>query len=457
MEPNAARSGMRSFALIWVGQLVSVLGSGLTTFGLSVWVYQNTGSVTRLALTSFFFALPAILSSPFAGILVDRCNRRWLMIVSDFGAGLCALTIALLLITQQLEVWHIYVGVGIRSVLGVVRSTAYSAVTPMLVPKSQLGRANGMRQIEQSLARVVSPALAGLLVSMILTQGVILIDFATFLFSITTLLFIRLPKLPAGISESKSEGSLFGELIYGWKYIASRRGLQALMVLFAVSNFLVGMVTVLFMPLVLTSASPATLGMIVSISGVGMICGSLAMGIWGGPKRKINGVLGFMLLCGLSIVLAGVSPSPAVFATAGFLFFFGLPIVQGATLTIWQNKIAPNVQGRVFAIGGMIAGSSVPLAYLLAGPLADHVFRPLLVSDGPLAGSIGRILGTGPARGIGLLFIVVGLLTMAVTLAGYLYPRVRQIEDELPDVLTGAAGGVEDLPSFARRAEVASM
>ena len=200
-----------------------------------------------------------------------------------------------------------------------------------------------------------------------------------------------------------------------------------------VVNFLLGTVSVLATPLVLTFASPEVLGTVLSIGGSGMLVGSILMSLWGGPRPRIHGVLGFMLLIGLAMMLAGLRPSPGLFACAAFLFFFSLPIIEGSSLAIWQTKVDPGLQGRVLAVRNMIAWSSLPLAYLTAGPLADHVFEPLLAAGRPLAGSVGQIIGVGPGRGMGLLFIVMGILTVLVTVAGSLYPRLRLVEQELPD------------------------
>jgi MFS transporter, DHA3 family, macrolide efflux protein len=264
---------------------------------------------------------------------------------------------------------------------------------------------------------------------------VMFIDVATFLFALITLLTVRFPRPEATEEGAAGRGSLWHEAIYGWTYIKARAGLVGLLLLFVIVNFLVGTVTVLATPLVLAFASTAMLGTVLSIGGSGMLIGGLVMSIWGGLKRHIYSVFIFTMLCGFSLVLAGFRPSATLFAVAAFLFFFSLPMINAASQAIWQSKVAPDIQGRVFAVRGMIAWSSLPLAYLVAGPLADRVFEPLLVVNGPLASSFGRLIGVGPARGIGLLFMIMGSLTMLATIAGYLYPRLRLVENELPDAI----------------------
>lgn len=417
------------FIIIWFGQFVSLIGSGLTGFALGVWVYQRTGSVTQFALISLFTTLPAIVISPLAGVITDRWDRRWVMILSDSGAGLSTLVIALLLSVGWLEVWHIYLAMAISSAFSACQWPAYSAATTLLVPKKHLGRASGMVQVAEAAAQIFSPALAGILVMTIQLQGVILIDVSTFLFSLVTLLPVRFPR-PDTTEGKKGKGSLLHEATYGWTYITARPGLLGLLMFFAASNFLTGVVSVLVTPLVLAFAPVAILGTVLSIGGSGMLVGSLVMSVWGGAKRRIYGVLSFTLLGGLCILLAGLRPSVPVFFFAVFLYFFGLPIINGSSQVIWQNKVAPAVQGRVFAVRRMIAWASLPLAYLVAGPLADHVFEPLLSIGGPLTGSIGQIIGVGPGYGIALLFVVIGMLTVLATTGAYLYPRLRLVDLE---------------------------
>ena len=427
--------GFRTFLLIWFGQLISLTGSGLTGFALGVWVYQSTGSVTQFALISLFTSLPGIILSPIAGAFVDRWDRRHAMILSDGGAGLCTLSIAILFLLGRLEVWHIYIAMAISSSFSAFQWPAYSAATTLLVSKENLGRASGMVQISEAVSQITSPVMGGVLMGAIGVQGVILLDFATFLFAVFTLLIVRVPK-PETTEEGKAgQGSLLREAAYGWKYIHARAGLLGLLLFFAATNFATGIVQVLFTPLVLSFTSAAVLGLLLSIGGLGFLAGSLTMSVWGGPKRRIFGILGANLLMGSALFAAGFPPQAWILGAAAFLFFFSLPITNGCSQAIWQSKTAPDVQGRVFAVRRMIAWASLPFAYLVAGPLADQVFEPLLVESGLLASSVGQVIGIGVGRGIGLLYIILGFMILLATLMAYLHPRLRQVEIELPDFI----------------------
>jgi len=440
-DQPAIKHKLSVFGLVWFGQLISLLGSGLTSFALGVWVYQSTGSVTQFALISFFTTLPGILLLPVAGALIDRWDRRWAMILSDTGAGMCTLIIAILLLTGQLQVWHIYILSAISSAFSAFQWPAYSAAITLLVPKQHLGRASGMVQFGQAGAQIAAPLLAGLLVTRIQIQGVILIDFATFLFAVFTLFLVHIPRPPATTEGKAGKGSLLREAAYGWTYVNQRPGLLGLLLLFAALNLTIAMATVLLTPLVLSFADAEVLGSVLSVAGGGMLAGGLVMSAWGGPKRRIRGVLGGALLSGAILCLMGLRPNALLIAGAAFVFPFCTQIIVGCSQAIWQSKVAPDIQGRVFAIRRMVAWSSAPLAYIAAGPLVDNLFEPLLAIEGPLANSIGQIIGTGAGRGNGLLLIILGLFVMMVTVGAFIYPRLRLLEDELPDAIPESQNG----------------
>lgn len=438
---------LRTFLVIWFGQLVSTLGSGLTGFALGVWIYQETGSITLFALNLLAFTIPNLLVSPVAGALVDRWDRRWVMILSDTGAGLSTVMVALLFTMGHLEIWHVYLLTAINAAFSTFQWPAYSAVTTLLVPKSQLGRAGGMVQIGEAISALASPAVAGVLFVTIGLPGVVLVDFATYLFAVTTLLVVKVPRPPETEAGVEGRGSLLQEAAYGWKYILARKGLLGLLIIFAVTNFLTSMWNPLLPPMILEMSSPEMLGYLASLVGIGMLLGTLLMSAWGGPKRRIHGVLGFMIISGVFQMLLGLRPSLVLIAIAGFGAMFASPIINASSQAIWQSKVAPDVQGRVFAVRRMIAWSTIPLAYILAGPLADRVFNPLLVEGGALASSVGRVLGVGAGRGTGLLFMLTGFLSILAAVGGYIYPRVRHIEDELPDAMPQTPPETEALPA----------
>ena len=273
--------GMGVFSIVWLGQLVSIIGSELTRFALGLWVYQQSGSVTQFAFIALCSILPHLLLSPFAGVLIDRWNRRWIMMLSDVGAACSTILIATLFFTNRLEVWHIYLLTAMSASFDSFQGPAYAASITLLVPKKHLGRANGMVQFGQAVAEILAPLLAGILMVTIQLWGIFLIDFITFLLAVGSLLLVRFPAHRLSVNTTEERVSLFHEAKFGWHYIAARRGLLGLLIFLALVNFLWGMVGALITPMILNFTSADRLGLIISIAGGGMLFGSLIMSLWG--------------------------------------------------------------------------------------------------------------------------------------------------------------------------------
>lgn len=438
MTEEPGRRGLLTFGTVWFGQMVSLVGSVLSEFALGVYVYQRTGSVTQFAILSVFIFAPQILFAPFAGMIADRYNRRLVMILANLGAGLAAVLLAVLIVSGALQPLLVYGVTLLFSVCSALLYPAYAASIPMLVPKRHLGRANGMVQLAQSVSRVVAPLSAGFLLATVHLQGIVLADFVTYLFAIGSLLLVRIPQ-PAPTGVSRGWSGTVRDATAGFTYIAARPGLLGLMLFFTVTNITAGFFQGLYTPLVLSFASTVQLGAVTSIGGVALVASSLAMSVWGGPRRRIHGVLGVGIVCGLAIVLMGARASVVTVGIASFVFLGGVTVLNVSNSAIWQSKVPPEMLGRVLSMIRMCAWSTGPLALIAAGPLADHVFGPLLLPGGALAGSVGRVFGTGSGRGIGLLLAVMGVFPIIAGIAGYLSAAVRNVED----------GDVEDESSDA--------
>lgn len=447
MSQKTMTGGMKLWSAIWAGQLVSLIGSGLTSFALGVWAYQRSGSVTQFALIIFFAGLPGILLAPLAGTLVDRWDRKWVMLASDTASGVITLVIAGLLWQDSLAIWHIYIAAALNSMFKTFQWPAYIAATTLMVPKKHYARVGGMMQFGQAASEIVAPLLAGLLMVTIDIQGVLVADFATFLFAVGVLALVKVPK-PERSAEGEAASKLpfKKQLTFGFSYIAKRQGLMALLLFFAMINFVVSIATVLLTPMILSFTDEAVLGTVLSVSSAGMLVGSIVMMVTGGPKRRIYGILGFGLVLGVAVFFAGLRPYAPLITGAVFLMMFGVPIINGCSQAIWQSKVEPDIQGRVFAVRRMVAQFTVPIADLSAGPLADFLFEPAMARGGPLAPTLGPLLGgAGDGRGIGLLFVTIALFPILVSIAGWLYRPLRNVETDLPDA-------VEDAPEDEERA-----
>ncbi len=432
-EMRREMKGMRVFFVVWSGQFVSLVGTSLTHFALSIWVYQETGSATKLSFVLLASQLPQIVFTPIAGALVDRWDRRWAMIVADSGAGIGTLIIAALLFTDNLELWHLYLALGFSGIFQAFQWPAYSAATTLLVSKEQYGRAAGMIQMAEAVGQVIAPAIAGAVLAFGGLDAVIFIDVVSFLVAVMTLVVVRFPRPTESRAGAAARGSLLAEARFGWTYIRERHGLLALLAYFSSVNLVFGFVGVLVFPLILGFADEVAMGNAFTAAGVGMVLGSVLMSVWGGPKKKVYGVLGGDLILGIALVMWGSRPSLVPIVIGGVVAFFVIPIANGSSQAIWQAKVEPDVQGRVFAVRRVLAQAAGPLAMLMAGPLADSVFEPLLQEDGALADTVGAVIGVGPGRGIAFLFIILGGLSIMFTLIAFMYPRLRNLEEEIPD------------------------
>lgn len=427
---------MRTFGLVWFGQTISIIGSALTSFALYVWVYQQTGSVTQYAMINVFASLTGLLVGPFSGVAVDRYDRRRLMLLADVGAALVSSTVLALAVSGLLRPWHVYLIVAVATALLNFHGPAFTASTTLLVPRRQLARAAGMRQMSEAAASVIAPLLGGYLLIRLQLPGVVLIDLATFLFAFATLLLVRIPQPPRTEHSAVAGVSWWQQAVYGWRYLRERRPLMRLLIYVVCLNFVFGMALILFTPLVLSFATAPELGRVLSMGGAGALVGGLLMSLTGGPRKRMWGVIGFAFVASLSLVLVGASRSLAVISVGAFLVAAGLPLINASAQAIWQAKVAPELQGRVFAFRRLLGQGSTPIALLLAGPLADRVFEPWMAEGGALAGSVGRFIGVGDGRGIALLYLVLAGLVLGIGIWGALSRGLSRVEEEVPDAIS---------------------
>jgi MFS family permease len=433
--------GMRAFVIIWIGQVVSLLGTSMTNFGLTIWAYEETGQATALALIVFFFGLPMVVLSPVAGAIVDRSNRRLMMMVSDLAAGLTTIVQLVLFATGNLEIWHLYVTALIAGTFQTFQWPAFSAAITMMLPKEQYGRANGMLELANSASGIFAPLLAGALLAIIGLTGLFIIDIFTFAFAIGALLFVQIPQPERSEAGRVGAGNLWTESGYGFRHILRRPSLLGLQLVFTVGNFfsMLGFVLLPALILARTGNNELVLGSVQSAGAVGGVVGGLAMSTWGGPKRKTHGVLGGWILTSLfGEVLMGLGQTLPVWLVASFCLAFFAPVINASNQTIWQAKVEPDVQGRVFSVRRLIAWLVMPLATLLAGPLADQVFEPAMQEGGWLADNFGWLVGTGSGAGMGLILVFAGFGATLAGLGGYAVRAVRDVEVILPDHDAGA-------------------
>lgn len=409
---------MRQFILIWLGQLISTIGSQLTSFTLGIWVYQKTESVSQFAIVLTLIYLPGILVSPVMGVLIDRWKPRLAMIVSDLGAAISTLIIILFASVGELELWQIYGAIILNSIFSALQWSAYATAIAQLVPRSDLIRANAMVEMAKAAGKLIAPFTAGLLLAQLQLRGVLTLDLISFCISLFILFIVRLPR-PSTYSSEQLEAThslKLKDFKTAWAFIIAHPVLSKLMLLFFYLYLTLGILEAVTTPLILSFASPAQLGMVLSLGGCGWLLGSAIASVWQRSRQPVKVILGFMLLQGIWLFLGGLRPSLVLAAIGIFGYLFAYPFIATFNQTIWQLEVPAALQGRVFAVRLMGEWLALPIGYLLTGFLVDRIFEPLLLPGGLLANTVGQIMGVGAGRGIGLLFVVVGMLTILVTI-----------------------------------------
>jgi len=428
--------GMKAFTLIWAGQVVSLVGSAMTAFGMSVWAWQVTGRATALSIVAFFSFTPTIIMSPIAGALVDRWNRKVTMGISDVASGLGTVIMLILYATGHLQIWHLCVVGALSGTFQAFQWPAYQAAISTMMPREKFGRAAGMMSLAQSGSGILAPIIAGAVVVMWGLVPIFLFDIASFCIAVALLLAVDVPRPSRSQLGEEARGSLWKETVFGWRYIAARRPLLLLQLSFFASNLIASVCMTLWTPMILarTSDNPTTLGIINTVSAVGGVVGGALMTAWGGPRRKVYGVLwGMVSVSVLGIMLMGFSRTLPIWLISGFLGSLIIPFLNGCNDVIWQTKVPHDVQGKVFGTRMMIAQVSVPMAMLSAGPLADVVFEPRMMPGGVLTGVFGPLVGVGRGAGMALMFVLFGGVALLVSVASFMVRDIRDVEVLIPD------------------------
>ncbi len=437
-EPRKFRGlrGMFAFTIVSVGQFFSLLGTTASSMALGIWAYQTSGLATASAMIGFF-AMGAMLGfSPVAGALIDRWNRKLVMMLSDIGAGLTTVAVIILFYSGALQVWQLCITAGIAGLFQAFQFPAYSAAVTLMVPKEQYVRASGMISLAQSASGIFAPVAAGALMGIIGVGGILALDLCTLSLALTALLVVYVPQPPQSELGRAARQGLLSEAGFGFRYIFSRPGLLGLQLVFLFGNLLMGFSMALSNPMILarTGNNSLILGTALSVGAIGGVAGGAFLTAWGGPKKKMNGVvIGWIGCFILGLMVWGLSRTVILWSIAAFFYNFFIPICNGANQAIWQRKVQPDVQGKVFAARLMMAQISVPLAMLVAGPFADRVVEPAMASGGSLARIFGGIAGTGPGSGMGLILAFCGLIGAFIVIGTYLSRQVRDVETILPD------------------------
>lgn len=409
---------MKTFMVIWFGQFISMLGSALSAFGLGIWIFQKTGSAASFAMSAVCTVLPALLFAPFAGSIADRKKRKAIILLTDSIDAFLKILIVTLLIFNKLELWMVYPLVFISGTLGTFQNPAFGASIPMLVPTDKLTRANGLLQFSSAIQNLLAPVIAGFLYPLIELKGLFIIDFVSFFFALASIASIKIPQPLIEKTKDSLVLAALKDLKYAWKYLIQKEGLMQLIVFFAFLNFIANLSMILLGPLMMSVYNSQAYGNVQAGIGLAMLLGGLCSSLIPDTKNKIKRILLILSLCSIGPIISGTTLNRIIITGGFFIFMFPVPYVNTLLMSIFQIKIERNVLGRVGALMTAILAAITPIAYLCAGPLADYVFEPLMNEKG---------------RGIGLIFIISGILLIISCLLMRLNRTVTSIEKRLPD------------------------
>jgi len=436
MEENTNRpAGMFGFTIIWLGQIVSVLASSMSQFALTIFVFNETGSALAMGTMQVFFITPFLLISPVAGVWVDRYNRKMMMMISDIAAGIATIAILILQAMGILEFWHLYLTSIVYGLGMAFQWPAYSAAISTMVPKEQLGRVNGMMSLVEAGPQVIAPILAGALLPVIALTGILFLDVVTFLFAIGALMIVHIPQPPRTKEGAQVQGGILKQAAYGFKYIFARPSLLGLQLIFFAGNLFAGIGFTALAPMILTRSGGDSLafGTVQSSAAIAGIVGGVLMSAWGGFKQRVHGVLFGWIISGIGFAIVGFEGGLPVWITGMAITSLVIPLVNGSNQAIWQSKVAPDLQGRVFSARRLIAWLTNPISPLIGGVLVDFVLEPAARLGTGLPNAMAWLVGTGPGSGMGTLIVFCGLGGILAGIAGYFSSSIRNAETILPD------------------------
>ena len=432
----------RNFIIVWLGQSISTLGSSLTSFGFSVWLFEETGAALPFVITGIALSLPRMILAPVAGSLADRFSRKRIMIFSDAGAAIVSCFLLGMVISGRFSTGLIYISALLSAVFGSFQSPAYMAATATMIPKEELVRFGGIRQFGDAAILLVNPILGAVLYASIGLRGIIIIDLVTFVLAVVVLMCIPIPQ-PALITESTPDEEkqsrlqiVRGDFKFSWRYLRSRKGLLGLLLFSVGINFFVSLGAIVTSPLVLSFGNHTNLSIIQFSAGIALLVSGLIISVWGGPKKNRIAV-GF-----LAIFLSGIGSLVIGLASQFYLLVIGMvictffdPISSSLLGAIWQMTIPHDVQGRIFSMRMMIGQINNIISMVLAGILADYLIPSsgLLVTNST-TGRLIRLLGDAPGRQYSMVYIISALGICVLSLLAFFNPRIRQVETTEPYV-----------------------
>ncbi|MEM9272043.1 MAG: MFS transporter [Cyanobacteria bacterium P01_F01_bin.143] len=421
---------MRKFIILWLGQLVSTIGSFMTIFAVTIWVWEQTDSATALSLIAFSAQFPRIFITFLAGIIIDRFSRKRLMILGDTSAILATMAVGILYTAGNLQIWHLCLIVALQGSFGQIQQLAYSASISSIVPEKDLTRAGSMIAGLGYGSAIVAPALAGILYPIIDLGGIVLIDVITFSAAILTLLATNIPSPVNRAKANQETMSIKQQLTFGFRYIWNHPHLLAMAIAFTMFAIPNDINRALYNPMILarTGGDAEILGIVTTVAGIGGVLGALIISVWGGFKNRVKGMLNGFIGAGVGKAILGLGTGLSFWIPAQFFATMNTPLYLSSSNAIWYSKVPPELQGRVLSADHLIGLIVSATSTLIAGPLADYVFEPAMQSEGILAPVFSPIFGTGSGAGMALLYVLTAVWMAIVGVVGYFRPRLQAVD-----------------------------
>ena len=432
MKTGKQSRHLRTFYILSITQVLSGIGSRMTGIALGIRIFQDTGNTTPVMLTSLFSALPLIIGGSFAGVLVDHWKRRTVLILTDSVSALCTLLLMAAFFTDHFSLGLLYVLSVIGGIMDMFQRPAMDASVTLLVPEKHRDRANVIRQLIGPMAGIIAPVVTGFVYAIINVTGVMTVDLVTFAIAVAAVLLVQIPQPTQSEQPPLNFKFFLAEYQKGLRFLLDRTVLIRLMLLAAGINFLLSGPTHLSTPYILTlTGGEEQLGILLGMMNIGMVVGGLLVAVFGGTRPRIHGIMIGLLFRAGCLVLYGVSRTPLMLGVSLFLLFITSPLIDASFMSILQNKVPPQMQGRVFSILFQLMYLANPLSYAVTGPLVDRVFEPAVGSQSWQL--VSPLVGAQAGSGMGLLMVIAGTLMFIITAGMYLWRPTRTVEADLPD------------------------
>ena len=418
---------MKNFYKLWLGELISNIGSGMTAFALSVYIYEKTGSVSYVSLITLLSFMPSITLSPIGGLLADRYDRRLLMIIGDLFSGLGLIYILWNIQAGEKSIVPIFVGITFSSIFTSLLEPSYRATLTDILEEENYAKASGLIQAAGSAKYLISPVIAGMILSVADIRVILLLDILTF---ITTCLMIFLVRKSMNSETQNYKKDSFKGLLEGLFIIKENRGVYSLVIIMFFVCFFMGFIQILIRPMILALSSVKTAGMMESLCAAGLLIGSLWIGI-AGIKKNYSKILAVScFFCGIFMSMTGVNKNLAIIGISTFLFFSTLPFMNSCADVLVRASVPNELQGRVWGLISLITQMGTVAAYIISGIMADYIFEPMFNKNGLLVKNIGMIIGTGKGRGIGFMLILSGMGMLIMAIVIWKNREIREVSEK---------------------------